>query len=228
LFVCTTKIQNNSEIAIQKGEKFTLFFELFCCIMGDRKIVSPAVNQSNSFCGLLFPYSVQMAVTFPFAFLKSKHSVRLRHLSRPLMQHCRNDDAREKGACSSRYYCIGRGMTVRLGQNASAFGACRRPLVRKWAATCPSACVMDTGLVSAIVTVEPWPKLTPCSSWCPADSFFVTSPRLDEVLALPDSDGSAGRPPDWKRGDDPIGHLPSVHNIKLPEPSGLMKPSPWQ
>ena len=70
---------------------------LFCCLMGDRKIVSPAVDQSNSFYGLLFPYSVQTAVTLPFAFLMSKHSARLRHLSHPSMQHCRNDDAREKG-----------------------------------------------------------------------------------------------------------------------------------
>ena len=89
----------------------------FCCIMGDRKIVSPAVDQSNSFYGLLFPYFVQTAVTFPFAFLKLKHSVRLRHLSRPSMQHCRNDDAREKGLLVS-------GLLHRMGDDGKVETEC--------------------------------------------------------------------------------------------------------
>ena len=71
----------------------------------------------------------------------------------------------------------------------------------------------------AMAETNPVPLLVSCR-------FFWLSlhPDLVKCLAVPDSGGSAGRPPYWKRGDDPIGHLPSVHNIKLPEPSGLMKP----
>ena len=46
---------------------------------------------------VLYLYRANGRDFLPFAFLMSKHSVRLRHLSRPSMQHCRNDDEREKG-----------------------------------------------------------------------------------------------------------------------------------
>ena len=101
-FVCTTKIRKSIEIAIQKSEILSPFFNFFCCPKGERKIVSPAVNQDNIF--LTSVVSLFRANDRNFAVcIPDVEAFRPPPALRPSVNAAsRNDNAREKVAGSSR------------------------------------------------------------------------------------------------------------------------------
>ena len=101
-FVCTTKIRKSIEIAIQKSEILSLFFNFFCCPKDERKIVSPVVNQDSFF--LMSVVSLFRANDRDFAVcLSDIEAFRPPPALRPPVNAAsRNDNARGKVAGSSR------------------------------------------------------------------------------------------------------------------------------